>query len=413
MRLLYSFFIFIYGKLLAVAALFSPKAAAWIRGRRDLTERMKGSRLQNQPVVWFHCASLGEFEQGRPLIESFREQYPQYQVLLTFFSPSGYEVRKDYTGADHVFYLPEDRLSHVHRFLDIWEPELAVFVKYEYWFNFLHVMRQRDIPVLVISALFRPGQHFFRFYGGWFRRHLRGISHFFVQQASSIQLLKQAGVEQVSLSGDTRFDRVAAIARKPVANQIIKEFAADNNVLIAGSTWPADETLIAAVFAQAPHDLKLIIAPHEISEAGLARLQALFPEPVLRFTTLEDRPPASARVMIIDTIGMLSHLYQYGDMAYIGGGFGKGIHNILEAAVFGMPVFFGPRYGKFGEAVELVSRGGAFPVDDAETLKHKFFVFLSDPQQRKKVADICRNYVEEAQGATEIIMNYIKELLNK
>lgn len=413
MRWLYSFFIILYVRLLAVAALVSPRAAAWIRGRGKLTERMRAARIAGKPVVWFHCASLGEFEQGRPLIERFKEQYPACQVLLTFYSPSGYEVRKNYAGADHVFYLPADTISHARRFLDIWNPELAVFVKYEYWYNFLHVMHQRKIPVLFVSALFRPNQHFFRNYGFWFRRHLKDVHHFFVQNQSSVQLLNQAGIKQVSLSGDTRFDRVAAIARQPVSFDLIEAFTGSHPVMIAGSTWPADEALIASVFAGAPASLKLVIAPHEISEAGLARLEGLFPAPVQRFTALKGRPPAHARVLIIDTIGMLSHIYQYGNLAYIGGGFGKGIHNILEAAVFGMPVFFGPRYRNFGEAVELVQKGGAFPVPDAEAFLQKLLGLFADESEWKKVSGICSDYVKESQGATEQIMQFISKLIIK
>jgi 3-deoxy-D-manno-octulosonic-acid transferase len=411
MRIIYSLFICIYALAIHLASLFSKQAKSWIDGRKGLLTKMEQDKKYLDKLVWFHCASLGEFEQGRPVIEQFRDEFPEFRILLTFFSPSGYEVRKEYPVADHIYYLPLDTPGQVKRFLTIWNPVLAVFIKYEYWFNYLHELHKRQIPSIVISATFRPGQHFFKAYGFWFRKHLRCISHFFVQNEASQELLKKIGVGHCTISGDTRFDRVAEISRFPRDIPAIRSFATNSKVLVAGSTWEKDETLIAEALKHSDLPLKLIIAPHQISDQGLARLQSMFALKSIRFSEVKGIIQTDVKVIIIDSVGLLSQIYRYGHMAYIGGGFGKGIHNILEAATFGMPVFFGPNYKKFVEANELCDRGGAFSVKTTNELRDKLKDMLYNEKAAGIASDICKNYVNDRTGATSIIINYMTSLL--
>lgn len=433
MAFLYHFLIRGFGALIALASLWSPRARRWREGRRGLSEAMR-KRADGAPRVWFHCASLGEFEQGRPVMEKFREQFPGHKVLLTFFSPSGYEVRRNFTGADDVFYLPLDTPGKAGEFLDLWQPRLAVFIKYEYWFNFIDALCRRDIPILMVSAIFRPGQHFFSWYGTWFRRQLEKITWFYVQDERSMKLLQGIGIHKASLSGDTRFDRVYSICSNPRSFNELKGFVDEEGLmLVAGSTWPADEAILVQVFNNFGPELRMIIAPHEISPQGVEHLLQAFGSAAVLMSDLAGRHPGSAagtvtggtaggsapgtnepatvlnrkRVLIVDGIGYLSHLYQFATLAYVGGGFGKGIHNILEAATFGSPVFFGPRYGKFAEAVELVQRGGAFPVRDAEEMLQGLQKLAADNRLLKQASDTCRGYVEEKRGASEMIVQAI------
>lgn len=413
MRILYRAFIRLYLLAVAVASVFSPKARAWHHGRRGLIPAMKQQAIkQNRPVAWFHCASLGEFEQGRPVMEAFRNQHPGHALLLTFYSPSGYAIRKGYEGADHVFYLPADTMSNARKFLDIWKPEIAVFIKYEYWFNYLGQLNNRGIPVVVASAVFRPGQHFFQPYGWWFRKHLSYVSHFFVQNKRAEELLRGIGLQQVSVSGDTRFDRVAAIAENSPGIPDIKEFASENPILIAGSTWEADEKILAAAKKLVPQ-LNMVIAPHQVTEKGIQRLLRAFDGQVVRYSEAGDHIPAGTDVLVIDSIGLLSSLYRYGRIAYIGGGFGMGIHNILEAATFGLPVIFGPRYHKFNEANDLVRLGGAFPVSSAHELTNRINELMGDETRLLHASGISKEYVRSHRGATTIIANGISKLIKK
>lgn len=411
MRFLYSYLALpFYQSGLLLASFFSPKAKQWVQGRRGLMQHMQAQAPGDEPVVWFHCASLGEFEQGRPVIEAFRKEYPHHRILLTFFSPSGYQVRKDYPGADYVFYMPLDTPGNVRQFLDTWNPAMAVFVKYEFWFNYIGQLSERDIPVLVISAIFRPQQHFFRPWGGWFRRQLKKISWFFVQNEASLQLLRSQGLQNASVSGDTRFDRVYQIRQAPVGYPILEEFSRGHQVVVAGSTWPADEQLLLPLINQGRKGLRFVIAPHEIHHDHIRQLQSQIKVPSVAWSQVGEQIPPQAGVLIIDRIGMLSQLYQYGTVAYIGGGFGRGIHNILEAATFGLPVFFGPEYGKFAEANDLVRAGGAFPVRDDAALQHQLDALLNDPGLLEKASATCSHYVQQKQGATALIMDYIHDL---
>ncbi len=376
-------------------------------GSAGLVRGKQGER--GVPTLWFHCASLGEFEQGRPVLERFRQEYPGWRIVLTFFSPSGYEHRKDYQHADHVFYLPADTPSRVQAFLDIWKPSVSVFVKYEYWFNYLDALHRRNIPHILVSAIFRPGQHFFRPWGAWFRRHLSRFSHLFAQDEASAQLLSRFGIQRHTISGDTRFDRVYALGFQKESLVPVEAFAGDAQVLVAGSTWPKDEVLLAHLLVEQAGSLKLIIAPHEVDAAHVSKLKATFREAVC-LSDFDAGRDHGRRVLIIDRIGILSKLYRYGHIAYIGGGFGQGIHNILEAATYGMPILFGPRHQKFAEARDLLKRGGAFCVSDGEDLVLRVEGLLSDEALRQRSAVIARQYVEEKRGATECVMKWLRTL---
>jgi 3-deoxy-D-manno-octulosonic-acid transferase len=412
MRWLYQIFILIYQAGVVVACWFSPKARLWRQGRKGQFKKMQAAFAGKDPLAWFHCASLGEFEQGRPVIEAFRKEFPQYKVLLTFFSPSGFEIRKNYDQAEFIFYLPLDTLGNVQRFLNIWKPSIAIFVKYEFWFNYLDGLHKRKIPSLVISANFRPGQHFFRPYGKWFRRQLKKLSFIFVQNEKSLKLLHKAGITNAAISGDTRFDRVAAIAGQPVNFPQFDDFARDSQILVAGSTWPADEALLLPLINDPAGKLKFIIAPHEIQPQHIQNLKRQIKVRTEIFSELSASVPADTRVLIIDRIGLLSSLYRLGTLAYIGGGFGRGIHNILEAVTFGLPVFFGPRYQQFAEALELIERGGASPVHNAENLQQQVKEFLENPNLLLDASQVCLQYISQKKGATEAVINYLKKHLS-
>ncbi len=348
---------------------------------------------------------MGEFEQGKPLMERIRKEHPECSILLTFFSPSGYEIRKNEPLADVVAYLPADTLRNVRRFLDIVQPKAAIFVKYEYWFNYMDALYKRQIPFYYISAIYRPSQHFFKWYGGWFVRQLKKCTHFFVQNAISQQLLNSIGIHNVTIAGDTRFDRVYAIAQQDYTLDFAVRFKGDSQLFVAGSTWEPDEQLLRQVF-DAVHDrYKLILAPHMIDSEHIKNIKNLFSDyKVLRYTEMEGQTIEDYQVLIIDTIGLLSKIYKYSDISYIGGAFGKGLHNILEAGVFGVPLFFGPKYSKFNEAVELVSRGGAFSIQTAEEMTTHIQQFSAQPEQYGAVCDICRTFVQENLGAVDKIM---------
>lgn len=409
-RFIYNLTIAAYGLGIRLAALFSAKARQWTDGRKDWPALLRAARraMGEGPLIWVHCASLGEFEQGRPLIEWLKEHHPNYKILLTFFSPSGYEIRKNYERADLVFYLPLDTSRNVRRFLEIVQPQLAIFVKYEFWMHYLRVLQQKKIPHILISAIFRGDHWFFKSYGAPFRRLLSGFDHLFVQEEASRQRLEGVGIDQVTVAGDTRIDRVLAIAGQDRRFPLIDAFAGESPVLVVGSSWPPDEALLAPFFnEQLPADWKVIIAPHEIKEEKIKTLEGSLQLPVVRFSQGDPEDMAGKRVLVIDNIGMLSALYGYGRLAYIGGGFGAGIHNTLEPIAFGLPVFFGPKYHKFTEAVSLVGAGGAFPVETTEEFQ-RLFAELQDEEQYDRAAQAARGYVEQNQGATQRIGEYLQ-----
>ncbi|MEZ5069486.1 MAG: glycosyltransferase N-terminal domain-containing protein [Bacteroidales bacterium] len=403
MRFLYDIGIRLYSLAARILALWNPKARLWVRGRRNWEEPLEKALGGRGPVLWYHCASLGEFEQGRPVLEAMKEACPDKAVLLTFFSPSGYEKRKDYPGADHVMYLPLDTRRNARRFFDRVQVDAAIFIKYEFWYHFLTSLHRRQIPTYLASGIFRPGQIFFRWYGGWYRGFLRSFTHIFVQNQESARLLESAGIRSVSVAGDTRFDRVKKAAETPYAHPGVEAFVKGHRVLVAGSTWEPDEALLEEVRGRLDPDLRWIIAPHELSAAHVKKLQSRFPGSVL-FSGLAGDPPAGARVLIVDSIGQLSYLYRYGLLAYIGGGFGKGIHNILEAAVYGNPVVFGPAWEKFTEAREMLAIGAAFHIASTEEMLSTVHQQLEDSKLLKTSSDLARNYVLERLGATSRIV---------
>lgn len=404
MSFLYNLSIRLYVFMIYLAAPFNPKAAKWIRGRKALFEKLEAELHPEDRLIWVHAASLGEFEQGRPIIESIRKTAPEYKILLSFFSPSGYEVRKNYEGADYVCYLPPDFPRNARRFVDIAEPEMVFFIKYEFWFNYIYYISQKEIPLYFVSAIFRKSQHFFSFYGGWFRRQLRRVSWFFVQNEESLKLLSSVGVKHASISGDTRFDRVWEVAQQRRDFPPVSAFCGDKPVLLAGSTWPPDEEILLQFINRYPGSFRLIIAPHEIHHDRIDSLSKRMKVKTIKYSALSADQETDADVLFIDNIGILLHLYQYARVAYIGGGFGKCIHNILEAATFGTPVIFGPRYHKFAEARDLISLGGAFCVHDAEELKTKAYELLTDDISHGKASSTCSAYVEQKRGGTAIIL---------
>ncbi len=406
MKLLYNISLYSYLLLIRIASVFNAKAKLWITGRRHILDEINTRFTENKaPLVWFHCASLGEFEQGRPLIERYKKQYPDHKILLTFFSPSGYEIRKNYAGADYIYYLPLDTAHNARLFIDVVKPVAVFFVKYEFWFNYLDELSERKIPTYLVSGIFRNDHYFFKPYGKWFRNQLSSFSHFYLQDVQSEQLLNRIGYKNTSVSGDTRFDRVNEIAKNVKEIDLVKQFAGNGKVMIAGSSWEEDEKLIASV----KFDFKLIIAPHEIDERHIHSIESEFAVKAvcLRYSKANSENITTAQVLIIDNIGMLSSLYQYGTIAFIGGGFGKGIHNILEAATFGLPVIFGPNYEKFTEAKELIKLGGAFVVSGVSELE-KTLALLSDEAVLKTASHISRYYVESRVGASDRILEDVK-----
>lgn len=404
MRWIYSFLLAFYHVSIFLAAPFHPKAAKWVAGRKGWRDRLKNAFSKERPLVWFHCASVGEFEQGRPLIEAFRKANPNWQIFLTFYSPSGYELRKNYAGVDHVDYLPADTANNSRDFLQLLQPDLAIFVKYEFWWHLLGGLFSKDVPTYLVSGIFRPDQVFFKPYGQAYRRVLSQFSKLFVQDVGSYKLLQRHQLENAAIAGDTRFDRVAVVAASADHIPEVSHFCGESTVWVAGSTWPKDEELLAELLAELPDSVRMIIAPHEIEDSHLNQLDERFGQQSVRFSTYREQPEKDKRVLIIDNIGMLSRLYAHGHVAYVGGGFGSGIHNTLEPATFGLPVVFGPKYQKFLEAHELLAAGGAFSIDTTAELLQIGKDLTENIEHRKVAGMASRKYVQEKTGATAIIM---------
>ena len=401
MNPLYSFAGILASAALHLASTFNPKARLIVEGRRATPERL--SKLDpERPVAWFHASSLGEFEQGRPLIEALRRTHPEYQILLSFFSPSGYTVRHDDAGADVVVYLPSDRQPSVDHFLELAHPSLVVIVKYDFWPTMLYALAKRRIPTYLVSAIFRREQLFFRPWGGWYLRLLTLFEHLFVQDEPSRTLLVEHGIEAVSVTGDTRFDRVMEIAEE--AKDIPEAAYLEGRVLVAGSSWPEDEELLIPYFNEAPSDFKLIIAPHEIHEEHLQTIEAKLQRPFARYTEVKaGRVTAPYECLIIDCFGLLSSIYRYGRYAYVGGGFGKSVHNTLEAAVYGIPVFFGPEIHKHREVRELCTEEVGFVLHTQAELA-KLIARFDQSQEARAVASRARDYFATQRGATKTIL---------
>lgn len=406
MRFIYNTGIRIYWFIAWIISPWNRKAKLWIKGRRGWYGKLQQAIGKEDKVIWFHCASLGEFEQGRPIIESSRQKFPDHRIVLTFFSPSGYEKQKNYKEADYVMYLPLDTSRNARRMVKYLSPVLVLFIKYEFWYHFLKCLKKHEIPVFLASGIFRPDQLFFKWYGRWYRNFLECFTHIFVQQEDSEILLIQIGIEHVSVAGDTRFDRVKKVVETAYPNSQLELFASGSNVIVAGSTWEKDEQILEYSYGELSQEIKWIIAPHELSAAHLQRLMKAFPSSIL-FTELEKGIPAGTRVIIVDIIGHLSFLYRYGTVAYIGGGFGKGIHNILEAATYGLPIIFGPAYHKFSEAVELTKLGAAFPVQEERELLSTIRQQFENPDLLKTSSQIAVNYVTDKLGATSKIISEV------
>ena len=404
MLLLYRFGLSIFYILMKFASLWHPKAKLWVSGRQNWEKELRKKVGKIESSVWFHFASLGEFEQGRPVLEALKKAEPETNIIISFFSPSGYEIHKNYPLALAVCYLPLDTTNNATTFIEIIKPKYAVFTKYEYWFYFFRTLHQKHIPLYLISGIFRKNQAFFKCYGGFYRQMLSFITYFFVQNEESKTLLNSLGITQVSVNGDTRFDRVAENAKNKKELKEIEAFCGSSKVLVAGSTWPADEELLNTIIESYPN-WKFISAPHEIAEANLQRLEEQLLGKTIRYSNLEVHKLTLPQVLIIDNIGLLSSLYAYGTIAYIGGGFGKGIHNTLEAAAFGLPVIFGPNYQKFQEAKDLIELKAGFSISNQAELNDCFKLLQSDTH--KEAGKQAKAYVDEHTGATAQILEKI------
>ncbi|MGZ8557347.1 MAG: 3-deoxy-D-manno-octulosonic acid transferase [Chitinophagaceae bacterium] len=434
----YNIFLLLFKAAVPIAALFNGKAQKWVRGRSNIFGKLETAIAGNDKIIWIHCASLGEFEQGRPVIDQLRIRHLSYKLLLTFFSPSGYEIRKNYDGVDWVFYLPADGPQNAKRFMQIIKPSLVIFVKYEFWYYYLKEIKKSDTPLLLISALFREGSIFFKWYGGLQRKMLSFFDHLFVQNETSKKLLDSIGFANISsVCGDTRFDRVIEIAEKFTPIPAIEKFLGNHKTLVAGSTWPQDEQVLQkAITTINDPSLKLIIAPHEINKEHIAQVQKLFPDSILYSQLTKgdgqqaidnkqlaiNNPSSNVHypnilisqypninTLIIDNIGILSRLYYYAYITYTGGGFGKGIHNTLEAAVYGKPVLFGPVYNKFQEAIDLINNGGAISINNSEDCISAIQKLIQDDNTYAGICEKSKGYVYANSGATKKIMNYIQE----
>jgi 3-deoxy-D-manno-octulosonic-acid transferase len=409
MKVLYNIGILIFSLFAHLIAPFNSKASFWVKGRKNWAQKISEKIHPGDRTIWMHCASLGEFEQGRTVIEAIKKDMPEIKIVLTFFSPSGYEVRKNYDNADCISYLPSDTPGNAAKFIDLVKPEKVIFVKYEFWNNFISELYANKIPLYLISGIFRPGQHFFKWYGSFFRAMLGKFEKIFVQDQKSLELLASIGIKKVTLAGDTRFDRVVQIAGTARKIYQIEQFRGSEKLFLAGSSWRQDEEIIAEYINLLPHSMKWIFAPHEIDKPNIDRLEKMFKVKCVRFSEFSE-VSVDARVMIMDNIGLLSSAYSYASIAEIGGGFGKGIHNILEPACWGIPVVFGPNFENFREAVDLKNRGGAETFSTAGEFKKILDLWLNDEKCYLSCAEKAAKYVKENTGATEII---IKELTQK
>jgi 3-deoxy-D-manno-octulosonic-acid transferase len=415
MSFIYNFILLFASQLLKILALFSPKLNLFVEGRKSVFETLKNNIQEFDKTIWFHAASLGEYEQGLPVIEKVKEKYPQHKIVLTFFSPSGYEVRKNNTVADVTVYLPLDTISNAKQFLDLVHPEKVFFIKYEFWPNYLTELKKRSISTYLISGIFREKQLFFKWYGGFYRKALQTFTNFFVQNESSKLLLQSIGFSNVSVSGDTRFDRVVTILEKDNSLDYIAQFKNNQTTIVIGSSWPKDEELLIQYIESTPQNVKFIIAPHNINHNQILNLKSKISKKTLLFSEKEEMLKqvqhdnlADFQVFIIDTIGILTKIYSYADIAYVGGGFGNpGVHNVLEPATFGIPIVMGPNYSHFEEATALVGLGGCISIKDTDSLTETFNLLLQNEDERVEKGHICSTFVQMNKGATEHILNNI------
>lgn len=408
MLFLYNLVISIAGFFLKIVALFSPKIKLFVEGRKNVFSILQEKIKPSDKTIWFHSASLGEYEQGLPVIEKIKEKYPNHKIIVTFFSPSGYEVRKNNTVADVTVYLPLDTKSNAKKFLELVHPELAFFIKYEFWLNYLKELETSKTPTYLISGIFRDNQMFFKWYGGFYRKALKAFTYFFVQNESSKQKIEAIGFHNVIVSGDTRFDRVNAILERDNTLDFIENFKNNSPTIVIGSSWPKDEALLAEYINQAPDHVKFIIAPHNIKADQIASLKSQITKSTVLFSEKENQDLSTYNVFIIDTIGLLTKIYSYGTIAYVGGGFGNpGIHNILEPATFGIPIVIGPNYSNFAEAVQLVALQGCIVISNSNELKENLDRLLNDNNFFEEKSSICKSYIQDNTGATNTIMNIV------
>ena len=412
MNILYSLAIRLYSGLVSIAALFgNKKAQLWWKGRNNQWNNLK-SPDKDDEWIWVHVSSLGEFEQGLPVIESLKAKYPKYKLLLTFFSPSGYEPRKNFQLADKVAYMPSDTRSNARKLIKNFNIKAAFFVKYDFWFNYMKVLKENDIPLYYISALLHPNHYFFKFYSFWFRKQLFNVTHYFVQNDETAKLLKSIGIENTTVTGDTRFDRVFEIAKQSKSFSEIEEFIDGRQCIIAGSSWPSDEKFIIPFSKKMPENYCLIIAPHDVSDSHIKQITSQLDDYVLYSQRSTDNgQQTTSKVLVLDTIGILKQIYKYARFVYVGGGFMSSIHNTQEALVFGCPVVIGPKYHKFVEAVDLVRDGGMFSVNNQQEFDEIFGQLMNDEEFYNKASGICQDYIQLSIGATDKIMKFLSSEL--
>jgi len=410
MYTLYNIIITIVGFFLRLIALFNKKLNLFVNGRKEVFTRLQEEILADDKVIWIHCASLGEFEQGRPIIEKLKVNYPTYKIVLTFFSPSGYEVRKNYQGADIVCYLPLDTKKNAKKFIKLTHPSLAIFVKYEFWPNILRELKNQQTKTILVSGIFRENQAFFKGYGSWMRKSLQGFSYFFVQDENSKNLLNSIGFTNVEKSGDTRFDRVFEITQQDNRLNFVSEFKGDNLLLVCGSTWKEDEDLLVDYINNSTHkNQKFIFAPHNINKKDIDELAQRINKKTALYSEKENQNLAEAQILIIDAIGFLTKVYSYADIAYVGGAFETGLHNVLEPATFGIPIIIGPKYLKFKEAVDLIKLGGVTSINNQQTLHKELDSLFLDKNKRVEKGKIAKKYITKNTGATNKIVAYINK----
>ncbi|WP_133507288.1 3-deoxy-D-manno-octulosonic acid transferase [Flavobacterium chryseum] len=408
MLFLYNIVVSIAGFFLKIVALFSPKIKLFIEGRKNVFKILEEKIKPTDKTIWFHSASLGEYEQGLPVIEKIKEKHPSHKIIVTFFSPSGYEVRKNNNVADVTLYLPLDTKKNAKQFLRLAHPELVFFIKYEFWLNYLKELEKSKTPTYLISGIFRDSQMFFKWYGGFYRKALKTFTYFFVQNEASKEKIQSIGFDNVIVSGDTRFDRVNAILERDNSLDFIENFKNNETTIVIGSSWPKDEVLLAEYINQAPENVKFIIAPHNIKADQISSLKSQITKSSVLFSEKENIDLSNFQVLIIDTIGLLTKIYSYGTIAYVGGGFGNpGIHNILEPATFGIPILIGPNYSNFAEAIQLVELGGCIVISNKEELKSNLDDLITNENLLKEKGKICASYIQNNTGATNSIMNIV------
>jgi 3-deoxy-D-manno-octulosonic-acid transferase len=409
MFFLYNLLLVLASQIVKLLALFSPKIKLFVNGRKTVFETLAAKINPKDKTIWFHAASLGEYEQGLPVMEKIKQEFPNHKIVLTFFSPSGYEVRKNNTIADATVYLPLDTKSKARQFLKLVHPDLVFFIKYEYWPNYLNELKKSDVETYLISGIFREKQAFFKWYGGFYRNALKTFEYFFVQNESSKKLLQSLGYQNIKISGDTRFDRVVSILDRDNSLDFIAQFKNNTTTIVIGSSWPKDENLLVNFINKSESNVKFIIAPHNIKTEQIHELKNSITRKTTLFSEKENQNLAEYQVFIIDTIGILTKIYSYADIAYVGGGFGNpGVHNILEPATFGIPIVVGPNYSHFAEATALVNMEGCISISNQSELNHAFDNLIANEDIRHEKGHICETFVQMNKGATEVILKHIR-----